>query len=365
MTDDAHAPRTVGRAWAGGARRAFVSLGQVRPVEGPRWPLALQAALSMALPVAIGVASGHASVGLIASSGAFACLYASDRRPLDRVRILPIVATVLTLCTALGSLTGPWPLLSAAGLVAVAVGAAAITHAFSVGPPGPLFPVLAYGLASHLSVLEGGARHTPPGTLIAAYAAGSALACAIAAASLARPLNRRGPASSWRRLLRGPRWDPVSTELLVRALIVAIVGTGVSLAVVDPARAYWTVSAGLAVIGSRPGRRHAAQRGLHRIVGTVAGALLYVAVAAAFSPPPLALAAILGALQFGAQMLVVRHYALALVCITPNVLILSGAARGVDPTMTVVTERVMDTVVGAVLGAATGLLHRPAPRPPG
>ncbi|SEJ11432.1 FUSC family protein [Demequina mangrovi] len=127
---------------------------------------------------------------------------------------------------------------------------------------------------------------------------------------------------------------------------------------IDPARAYWTVGAGLAVIGAHPGRGRAARRGIHRIVGTAVGAALYVAVAGWVTLPPWVLVLLIGALQFCAQMLVVRNYALALVFITPTVLIIVGAARGEDPTIVVVMERVIDTVAGGLLGAATGLVHR-------
>ncbi|WP_062294600.1 FUSC family protein [Demequina phytophila] len=359
MADDARSARAVGRAWAGGAGRAVASLGTIRRFDGPRWPVALQAAVSMAVPVIVGVAAGHASLGTLASSGAFTCLYAAARRPVDRVKILPIVALVLTLCAAAGAATGPWPLATGAGLVTVTAAATALTYAFTIGPPGPLFPMISFGLAAHVSVLEDGVRHLPFGTVVATFAAGTAFSCLVAATSLLRPAIRRAASTPLRVLITGPRWDRVSTELFVRAMIVAVVGTTVSLAAVDPERAYWTVGAGLAVIGARPGRAHAVERGLHRIVGTAAGAAVFVVVAGAISPPPLVLALILGTLQFGAQMLVVRHYALALVCITPMVLMLAGAARGTEPTSVVVIERVLDTVVGALLGAATGLVHRP------
>ncbi|MDN4475272.1 FUSC family protein [Demequina sp. SYSU T00192] len=363
MADDARETRArgraagAGRAWAGGAGRAVASLGTMHPYEGRRWPVALQAAVAMATPAAVGVLVGHPSTGLLASSGAFTTLYAAHRSPAERARILPLIALVLTACAVAGVATGPSPLATAIGLVVVTAVAAAIVYGFSVGPPGPLFPLISYGLASHVSVLEDGVRHTPPGEVIGAYAAGTAFSCLVAASSLLLARNR-APVPRLRELLPGPRWDAVTTELFVRVLIVAVVGTAVSLLAVDPERAYWTVGAGLAVIGARPGRRHAAQRGLHRIVGTAAGAAVYVAVAGALTLPPLALALLLGGLQFGAQMLVVRHYALALVCITPMVLVMAGAARGEDPTMVVVMERVLDTVVGATLGAATGLVHR-------
>lgn len=128
-------------------------------------------------------------------------------------------------------------------------------------------------------------------------------------------------------------------------------------AVVDPARSYWIVCAGLAVVGLPVGRRDAATRGIHRTVGTVAGGALYLALA--FLPLPVwALGLLLGVLQFAIEMVVVRHYALALVFITPLVLLLIGAATGTVETLPLALERIVDTVVGAAVGTVAALAVR-------
>ena len=103
-------------------------------------------------------------------------------------------------------------------------------------------------------------------------------------------------------------------------------------------------------------RRAAVQRGLHRMLGTVVGAGVY-ALLALLHPSGLWLALLLGALQFTIELVVVRHYALALVFITPLVLLLTGAATGEIGSMDVAWERIVDTLVGAALGALSGLLH--------
>ena len=57
-------------------------------------------------------------------------------------------------------------------------------------------------------------------------------------------------------------------------------------------------------------------------------------------------------------MVVVRHYALALVFITPLVLLLIGAATGAtvgSGAMPLATERVIDTLIGAVTGTLAAL----------
>jgi uncharacterized membrane protein YccC len=144
----------------------------------------------------------------------------------------------------------------------------------------------------------------------------------------------------------------------MRVAIVTVFGTLISVTWIDPERAYWTVGAGIAVIGVSAGRGDAARRGLHRVVGTCAGAVLYLGLGT-LDFPPLALALVLGTLQFLVEIVVVRHYALALLFITPLVLLLTGAATGSGTSLTTLTERVVDTAIGAALGTLTGLLHRP------
>jgi len=145
--------------------------------------------------------------------------------------------------------------------------------------------------------------------------------------------------------------------LLVRVTLVAVVGTVLSVLVVDPHRAYWTVAAGIAVIGVNAGRHTALVRGSQRFVGTVLGGGLFV-VLALVPMPAFLLPLLLGGLQFAVEMFVVRNYALALVFITPLVLfITSPTAAGGSVPLDLIGERLVDTLVGAALGTVSGLIH--------
>lgn len=99
---------------------------------------------------------------------------------------------------------------------------------------------------------------------------------------------------------------------------------------------------------------------LRRVIEHDRGVAAIYAPLALLRPTGVWLALILGALQFGIELLIMRHYALALTLITPLVLLLTGAATGELGSMAIAAERVIDTIVGAVLGMVTGLLH---PRP--
>jgi uncharacterized membrane protein YccC len=98
---------------------------------------------------------------------------------------------------------------------------------------------------------------------------------------------------------------------------------------------------------------------VHRAVGTAAGAALFLLLAR-LGPEGVVLGLVLGALQLAVELVVVRHYALALTFITPLVLLIATAATGGALASTdVALERVVDTVVGAAIGIACALLVAP------
>lgn len=336
-------------------RHAFASLFTLRPAPAPRWPLALQASLAIALPISAATLVGHPEVGYQAATGAFAALYASNRAPVDRIKVVPLVGAGLFVAALAGVWAGPSPALTIIGLALVTLAASAVAFGFSLGPPGPLFVVLVFGLSAHVSHVG-----APVGVYLTAMACGILLSVVIVAAPLVLPSRRRMPRHRLRELLPGPPWPTPTRMLFFRAAIVALAGTAIGI-FVDPDRVYWIVGAAIAVIGTAPERQAAFNRGLHRMVGTLLGTGLYLLVA----PIPLtglALALVLGTLQFAIEIVVVRNYALALTFITPLVLLLTSAATGVSGSIDVASERIIDTLVGATLGAVTGLLHARAGR---
>ncbi|SDL01820.1 Fusaric acid resistance protein-like [Arthrobacter sp. ov407] len=107
-------------------------------------------------------------------------------------------------------------------------------------------------------------------------------------------------------------------------------------------------------------------RGVHRIVGTLLG---LVVVAAILFPwpgsPPLAfpgheaavLACLVIVLQFSTELFMARHYGLAMVSFTPVILLIGQLAAPADPRV-LVTERALETLVGAAVGILVVLLTR-------
>jgi hypothetical protein len=340
----------AGRRFTADLTHAVSSLFRLAPAPGPRWAIGLRAAIAMAVPIAAMTLFGRPDLGFQAATGAFVALYGTHLPVLERARVVPFVAGGLVLAAVLGALAGPSAVATLIGLAVVAIAAAVVMFGFAVGPPGPLFVVLVYGLSAHIV-----ASGADAATYVAAVACGILFSSLVSLAPLVLPSRRRVAARPLREVLPGPAWPPGERTLVVRVAIVTVVGIGVGL-FVDPDRAYWIVGAAIAVVGVAADRQAAVSRGLHRMIGTILGAGVYLLLAP-LPIPALWLALLLGVLQFTIELFVVRNYALALVFITPLVLLLTGAATGAVDTVAVATERVVDTLAGAVLGAASGVLH--------
>lgn len=338
------------RRFSAELRHALASLFRLTPAPGPRWAIGLRAAIAMAVPIATMSLIGRPDLGFQAATGAFVALYGTHLPVIERVRVVPFIAGALAAAAGLGALAGSSQAATLVGLAVVSIAAAAAMFGFRVGPPGPLFVVLVYGLSSHIV-----ASGADAGAYVATVACGILFASAVSLVPLLLPSRRRVAARPLRRILPGPAWSSGERMLVARVAIVTVVGIALGL-VLDPDRAYWIVGAAIAVIGVVADRRAAFTRGLHRMIGTVVGAGVYLLLAP-LPLPALWLALVLGVLQFTIELFVVRNYALALVFITPLVLLLTGAATGAVDTVAVATERVVDTLVGAALGAVSGLLH--------
>lgn len=338
------------------ARLVGESLLSFGPSRGRRWPLALQAGLAMAVPVVGLSAAGRADLALLAATGAFTVIYGGWLRPRERARFAPLISLALFVTAALGTLAAAGgTAVVLVGVLVVTVVAAALAGWVSLGPPGTVFFAMVFGLAAQVTAVHDGVRRIEPGVYLAVAAASAAFACLVVAAPLLLPRYRREPVRPLRELFPR-RWGGVARTLTLRATIVAVIGVGAA-AVVDPGRAYWVVCAGLAVVGMRVGRRAATTRGVHRAVGTVIGGAVYL-VLALVPMPVWVLGIVLGALQFTIELVVVRHYALALVFITPLVLLIIGAASGDSASLPLALERVLDTLIGAAIGMVAALAVR-------
>ncbi|AMW08933.1 hypothetical protein A4E84_05140 [Streptomyces qaidamensis] len=95
-------------------------------------------------------------------------------------------------------------------------------------------------------------------------------------------------------------------------------------------------------------------RAVQRVVGNVVGVLAFLAVVPLAHLGPVALVLCCLALSFGAEVLISRNYWLGSVCVTPMALLITEFAGHQEPGA-LMAERVVDTVVGALVGFVAAL----------
>jgi uncharacterized membrane protein YccC len=105
---------------------------------------------------------------------------------------------------------------------------------------------------------------------------------------------------------------------------------------------------------------HQVLRGAHRVIGT-AGGLVVAWLLLALQLPVLATILLVALLQAGAELLVGRNYAAALVAITPLALLMVHLAAPI-PTGELLLDRGLETLIGVAIGLAVGWLARPGRR---
>ncbi|MGX5207942.1 FUSC family protein [Streptomyces violaceus] len=193
-----------------------------------------------------------------------------------------------------------------------------------------------------------------------------------------------GRLRAWARALRGT--GPVPQAGLPRAAAGELLG-------VDAARSLWTrlgpltplavrtalgcALAGYASLALGIGRPYWAlvtaaslyqanialtwSRAVQRVVGNVVGVLVFAAVAPLAHLGQAVLVLCCLAFSFGAEVLISRNYWLGSVCVTPMALLITEFAGFQEPGE-LMTERVVDTVVGALVGflAAVAVTNRRA-----
>jgi uncharacterized membrane protein YccC len=116
----------------------------------PRWPVALRAAGCTGLAVAAGWAAGDVSLGMLATIGTFASVYASERPYLNRAAVLAGVALSLALVVVVGLETQHLPWIAVPVVAVIALTATFVCNSLRIGPPGAYLIVLACAAGTSL-----------------------------------------------------------------------------------------------------------------------------------------------------------------------------------------------------------------------
>lgn len=256
----------------------------------------------------------------------------------------------MSACYALGVMTHFLPLLLVPVLIFSAILVSMVCRFYLLGPPGSLFFFMAaaIGAYSPVEVLQ-----VP--LFVGLVSMGTLLACLIAffySLSILR-LKAAQPVSPL---------PPASFDFVVFDSLVIGVFVGISLILaqlLQLERAYWVPISCLAVMQGVT-LRAVWTKQVHRIVGTGIGLLLAWALLAL----PLdkwSVSLMMMVLAFVIEMLVVRHYGLAMIFVTPLTILLAEATQlGQGTPGALLQARLFDTLLGSVVGLLGGVcLHSP------
>ena len=312
-----------------------------------RWAAGAQAALANALPMVIFYLSGHLSLGIISSLGSFTVLYGTTMRLRERVRVLPLVATAFVTASIVGVLCSASAGLMLACVGIVALAASILVFGLGLGPPGPMQFVLVTCVSARLAAGTRVAPATLNPNLIPVLVAVGALSACVVVAPLALRFVRSdlGNASAPESLFALSRLDAGKLLITVR-LVLAVATAAIVGFLFRAGHAYWIVMVAGAVLQATWVSRDSAVRIVHRILGTLAGVAVFGLIRF-FEPRGGWLILVLVILQFAIEVVVARHYAVALTFITPTALTIAAFATSAPGTL--VEERIVDTILGALI----------------
>ncbi|MDQ0092853.1 FUSC family protein [Paeniglutamicibacter psychrophenolicus] len=323
--------------------RALLAMG---PAQGDR-PAAWRVALGVAVPSLALLAIGRPDLVIYAVFGAFVGMYGRNEPHQLRVihqgqaAVLLVGGTVIGIGLAAAHV-GPWTLVALEALVAGVV--SIIADKYRLKPGGPFFCIFALGACASVPLAV-------PWWCATLICLGSALFAVLV--GFAGWMGSR----NWVPGAVRPVEPVISPAILVHALrYVLAVGTAGAAGILSGiGHPYWAMAAGAVPLAAETlGARIV--RGIHRVVGTLAGVGM-TALILLPQPPIMLLGLAVVVLQFPSELFMARHYGLALVFFTPLILVMTYLASPTDPGV-LMADRAVETMVGAAAGVLVALCIR-------
>lgn len=320
--------------------------------------VALRTGVGVLLPLLVLIALDRLDLAPFAIFGAFTGVYSRVPAQLDRLLMQLKASLVMWVMILAAWLTGhhlldPLPeaprLWALVGFTTIIAGLGSIAAGlFRLRPAGSLFHIFAFAAISSLP--------GRPGLGEAMFTATAVMIFSLIVGQLGR-INpgRRTP---W----QVARVEPLSREFrrtVWREALAYVVAAGLAgvlaAALSGPlgrGHVYWAmVAAVVPLVGHT--MRHRIARGIHRVLGTIAG-LALIAIVVAVQPPVWAAVLLIGITQFLAELFIVRNYFLGQMFVTPLALI--GTAMGSGLAVGVLWDRLVETLIGATVGIAVTLV---------
>lgn len=319
--------------------------------------VALRAGVSVLVPLLVLVLAGRVEWTSYAAFGAFTSLYGRNHSRAERAGMQAVAGAFLTVAVTLGVLVSLAPdsrwLVVPVGALLAAAGSLT-SDAYGWHPPGPLFLVFGFAVCAMVPATPA----TVP--VAAAIAAASALFSMLVAhvGVLLGLGSRSGSWSAWSPpVLPAPRFcDALAPQGAVAHLVRHVVALSVAGGVATAAgwqHPYWAMVAAVVVL-SGPDLLSRLARGIQRVVGTLLGLLVAVAILP-WHPQGVVAVLLIVVLQVVTELFVGRNYAIALLFITPLALLMGQLAHP-SPIGPLMRDRLLETVLGAVVGAVVLLV---------
>lgn len=325
--------------------RAFFTLKDVKR----HWLLPFASAVALGGPVLEGAWSQSLNAGMTASLGALIFLYLPQTAFSHMWRSMIWSCLVMLVCYGIGLFSSSSPFLQVPGLIVLTTLATLYCKSFNLGgPPGSLFFVIAASIGAS-SQAAGPISPLKPALVAAGCLWGFAVAMIYY--SFTRSQNASlGPKAS---TLPWPK------DLGYSVFIGMVVGSSLLLAqLLGLNNPYWVPISCLAVIqGSN--LRDIWNKQLHRIVGTFLGVIWISLLFQAKPESDWQVAIWIVFLSFVIELTVARHYATAVMFITPMTILLANAAQVNESSLWSLTQsRLLDTGIGCASGLFGGIcLH--------
>lgn len=332
-------------------RRELHALLELKKTER-LWHIPLLAALCVGIPLLTGLFFGRLHDAILACTGGLVILYIPSTNIAARMRTMVICSLGFMVSFAVGLAFSFDPLLSALMLGMLSFAVHWLTHRFYQRPPGNFFFIMLLSMASCMPY--------QPDTIAfktGMLGLGALLACVLAwlysILIVSKYPSQQAVRPTAEKRIR-------FTGIFTSSVIGLVMGLSLLMAhLLKLNNPYWVPISCIAVMQGA-NRRHVWQRSLQRILGTFIGLGLGWLILS-FHPTAIAVCLSILVLQFIVEMLIVRHYGLAVIFITPLTLLLAEAGRAMtaDPAA-LISARFIDIVLGSLIGAIGGwvLYHR-------
>lgn len=342
-----------------GAGKPETLLERLRSLRALDVEVASRASAAVVIPLVLLVAAGHVDWAAYASFGAMTSLYGRGERYRLRARTISVAAAFMLGSIALGVLMAvteaTLPLL-VLGLLGVIVAGLLVASTWGLFPGTPIFFVFAYAVCAQVP--------TPPGEvgvrlLVAGGAAAFAWLLTMSGWAVRRLAGDRSH-DLFKPLPRRPRLHAAAYRdrqvwFTIAQNVVGVLAAGGLAVAAGIGHPYWAVVSVVAVLPP-PRAAHSISRAVHRILGTALGVVVTGLVLWP-GPGVFVLILVIAIGQFGAEILIGKHYGAALLFITPLALAVVHLTSPV-PVPELLVDRVVETALGGGIAILIVLLAR-------